>query len=325
VLVLAALIGVSQLGARKVAPPLPVIKLELDMPPGVEVALSNSPSISFSPDGTLIAFTGAVGGLRHIYVRRFNESEATMLRGTETANICFMSPDGRSIGFVTSGRILKRVSLSDGLVTTIATDADFTAGGGVWGTDDRIVFVRDGELWDVSASGGPPKQLTKLNRERGEVLHSWPTIAAGNKAILFTVVTAGSTTGRHIDAFVRATGERRPVIDAGSVPLYFQDHLLFFRDNSLLAAPFDVNRLATSGPPTTVLQSMALDQLGAPMVAISNSGSIAYVAGSATRRLVWVTRQGVEEPINETPRAYQNPRLSPDGRRIIVEVAGGDL
>jgi len=157
------------------------------------------------------------------------------------------------------------------------------------------------------------------------VLHSWPAIVADNKAILFTAVTTGATTGTHIDAYVRATRERRTVIDAGSVPLYLSGHLLFFRDNSLIAAPFDVNSLATSGPPTTVLEGMALDQLGAPMVAISSTGSLAYIPGSATRRLVWVSRQGVEEPISDTPRAYQNPRLSPDGHRIIVEVAGGDL
>src|SRR5262249_24087811 len=152
---------------------------------------ANTPSISLSPDGTLIAFTAAVGGLRHVYVRRLNESEATMLRGTETANICFVSPDGRSIGFVTSGRILEKVSIADGLVTTITTNADFSAGGGVWGPADRIVFVRDGELWDISASGGPPRQLTKLNKEKAEVLHSWPAIVADNKAILFTAVTTG--------------------------------------------------------------------------------------------------------------------------------------
>jgi eukaryotic-like serine/threonine-protein kinase len=327
VLVLAAIVGVSQLGARKAVPALsPVIKLDLNMPPGVEVATTNTPNIALSPDGSRIAFTGTVGGLRRIYVRPFGESEATMLRGTDTANVCFMSPDGATLGFVTADRILKKVSIADGLVTTIATEVDYSAGGGVWGPDDRIVFVRSGEIWDVPSAGGPPRQLTRLDHTKGEMLHSWPTIVGAGKAILFTTVTTGTRTGMRIDALMRDTGERRTIVEAGSVPMYASSgHLIFFRDNALIAAPFDLDTLTVTGSPTSILENFALDQLGSPMVAISNSGSLAYTPGIATRRLVWVSRSGVEQPINDTPRPYQNPRLAPDGHRIVVEIAGGDL
>ena len=74
------------------------------------------------------------------------------------------------------------------------------------------------------------------------------------------------------------------------------------------------------------MENIALDQFGVPMAAVSSAGTLAYVIpGSANRRLVWVSRQGVESPINDTPRPHQNPRLAPDGNRIVVEVAGGDL
>src|SRR5262249_47312432 len=73
VLVLAVLVGLGQLGARKVVPTQsPVIRLELDMPPGVELVTTNTPNIALSRDGSQIGFTGAVGGLRRIYVRRFS-------------------------------------------------------------------------------------------------------------------------------------------------------------------------------------------------------------------------------------------------------------
>ena len=89
----------------------------------------------------------------------------------------------------------------------------------------------------------------------------------------------------------------------------------------LLAAPFDAETLDVTGPAVAVLENVSLDQLGSPMVALSSAGSLAYVAsGNATKRLVWVSRQGVERPITDISRPYQNPRLAPDAHRIVVEV-----
>ena len=130
-----------------------------------------------------------------------------------------------------------------------------------------------------------------------------------------------------IDALIRASGEQHVVVDSGSYPMYASSgHLVFFRDNALLAAPFDHDALRLTGSPRAVVDNIALDTFGAPLAALSSGGTLVYVTtGSATRRLVWVSRQGVESPINDTPRPYQNPRLGPDGNRIVVEVAGGGL
>ena len=88
--------------------------------------------------------------------------------------------------------------------------------------------------------------------------------------------------------------------------------MIFFRDGVLLAAPFDADTLDVTGPAVAVLENISLDQLGNPMVALSSAGSLAYVAsGNATKRLVWVSRQGVEQPISDISRPYQNPRLAP--------------
>ncbi len=37
------------------------------------------------------------------------------------------------------------------------------------------------------------------------------------------------------------------------------------------------------------------------------------------KALVWVSRDGAEEPLTDTARSYMNPRLSPDGARIVVQ------
>ena len=132
---------------------LPVTRLELNLPAGVELGSSNTPALAMSPDGTRLALIGSIGGLRQLYTRKLDEFESIPIgKGTDTVNICVFSPDGGSLAFITSDRILKKVSLADSLVTTLAADADFTGGGLTWGTDGWITFVRAGALWQVSAN-----------------------------------------------------------------------------------------------------------------------------------------------------------------------------
>ena len=313
-------------GIRSPEPQHPgVARFELNYPPGIEVSATGGPSLAISPDGSLLAFAGSVGGVRNIYVRKLDQVEAARIRGTERIQICVFSPDGHALAFVTSERVLKKVSLTDGLVTTVTNDADYI--GATWGPDDRITFSRGATLWQVPASGGQARQLTTLDANRKERLHGWPNVVEGGKAVLFTTVTGGDRSGMHIEAVSLATGQRRVVIDAGSYPTYASSgHLIFFRNGGLLAAPFDPNTLETTGQAVAVLDDISLDQLGNPIMAVSAAGLFAYVpSANSTKRLVWVSREGVEQPITETSRPYQNPRLVSDGHRIVVEVAGGDL
>jgi Tol biopolymer transport system component len=100
--------------------------------------------------------------------------------------------------------------------------------------------------------------------------------------------------------------------------------LIFFRDGVLLAAPFDVATLEVTGSPVRVLENLAVTA-GVPQAALSSAGSLVFAPdAAAATRLVWVSRQGAEQIIENGLRGYRHPRLSPDGRRIVVE-AGGDL
>jgi eukaryotic-like serine/threonine-protein kinase len=128
-----------------------VTRIELNAPAGVELVSGATGNAVLSPDGTRVAFVGNVGGLRQLYLRRFDGFDALPMRGTALAQNAFFAPDGGSIGFISSDRTVKKVSLADGLVVTLARDADWTAGG-AWGPNDRITFGRNGVLWQVSAS-----------------------------------------------------------------------------------------------------------------------------------------------------------------------------
>jgi serine/threonine-protein kinase len=324
VAVIAIASGALQLQSRRASSPSPTItRLDLTLPFGVELSSTNSPNVAISPHGERIAFIGALSGSRQLYVRHLGDFDSVPMRGTGIPNICFFSPDGNSLGFITTDRVLKKMALADGLVTPLVSDADYTAGA-VWGVDSGITFGRAGNLWRVPAAGGSATQLTTLDSGNGERLHAWPALVEPGKAILFASVTGSSRGATHIEAFSLATGQRHVVMESASFPLYASSgHLIFFRDGALLAAPFDASRLQVAGPAVRVVDNVAVDVTGVPLVTLSDAGTLAYIANDrATRRLVWVSRQGVEQPITETARPYQNPRLAPDGRRIVVEVTG---
>jgi len=296
-----------------------VRRLELTLPLGVELFASNR-TVAVSPDGSRIVFVGIKAGTRQVYLRALDQFEATPLRGSDSTTATFFSPDGRSIGLVTNTGALRTISLTDGLVTTVSDRANFLYGA-TWGEGDRIVFVRDGTLWQVAASGGTPWQLTMLGGPKGDTLHAHPTFLPGGRTVLF-----GAASGNEwrVESVTIATGERHTVIERATMPLYAASrHLIFFRDGELLAAPFDSDRLVIVGSASPAIDKLPTQLQGLPSVDISASGTVVYAPTTAVSRLVWVSRQGTEQPLNEVPRSYANPRLAPDGSRMLMQA--GDL
>ena len=297
----------------------PVRRLEVTLPTGVELFTSNR-TVAVSPDGSRVAFVGVRAGTRQVYLRALDQFEAIALKGSDSATVCFFAPDGRSIGIVTNTGVIKTISLADGLVTTVTDGANFLYGA-AWGEDDRIVFVRAGTLWQIARSGGTATQLTKLGGSRGDTLHANPVFLPGSKTLLFAA-SAGDQ--RRIESLVVASGERRTVIEGGALPLYATSgHLVFVRAGELLAAPFDPDRLEVIGTAAQAIEKLPSQLQGIPSIDISASGTVIYAPTAAVSRLVFVSRQGAEQPLNEVARSYANPRLAPDGSRILVQA--GDL
>jgi serine/threonine-protein kinase len=305
-------------GSRSSTPPS-VRRLELTLPPGVEM-FTSSQTVAVSPDGTRIAFVGVRAGTRQVYLRSLDQFEATPLQGSESASGCFFSADGQSIGVLNNQGLMRTISLSDRLVTTVTDDVNFLYGA-TWGNDDRIVFVRNGSLWQISRSGGTATQLTQLGGEKGDTLHWQPRFMPGGKVLLFA---ASSGERRRIDALVLETGVRRTVLEGGAMPMYATSgHLVFVRNGELLAATFDADRLTVTGPTAQAIDKVPAQLQGLPSIDISASGTVVYAPTTAVSRLVSVTRQGAEQSLNDVARNYANPRLSPDGKRLLVQA--GDL
>ena len=137
------LLVVQEATRRTGSPASPVTRLDLDLPTGVELVAVYPPAMVLSPDGTRVAFVGAFRGLRQLYTRRLDQFETVAIKGTENANAVFVSPDGRALGFITADLALKRVSLADGLVTTVEHEccADLEQPIPAWHTERHPVRV----------------------------------------------------------------------------------------------------------------------------------------------------------------------------------------
>jgi serine/threonine-protein kinase len=154
-------------------------------------------------------------------------------------------------------------------------------------------------------------------------------VLPGNAAALFTIGFANTTSYDEASVAVVSlnTGERH-VLARGTLPAYLATgHLIYSREESMLAAPFDVHRLEILGPPVPVLRGVASrPESGSAVMGVSENGTLIYAStsGLTKRRLVWSDRRGNATPIVRTEAAYAEPRLSSAGNRLVVTITGLD-
>jgi len=281
--------------------------------------------VAVSPDGTMIAFSARVGGGIRLSIRRIDDLEATDVAGSDGANGPFFSPDGRWLGFFAGGK-LKKVSLSGGMPIDIA-DVPGAALGASWGANDTIVYSEgDRGLMRIPASGGSPELVRRFDPN---LWVATPDVIPGSSALLVTVRTLR---GPHVGVVHLPSGELElfdALGEAAGAHYSSAGYLLFGQGGALRAAPFDVGSLRVTGPSVMLRDSVALSD-GHPLYAVSDGGTLVYVPPIAgNRRLVWVDRAGHATNISDRTASYFRPRLSPDGRRVLVnlttEQAGSDL
>ena len=194
--------------------------------------------------------------------------------------------------------------------------------GARWGADDTIVFGQRGAgILQVSADGGTPEVLIPLTGTEG----FGPQVLPGEKAVLFTLLHEGRNwDDAQIVVHSFETGERKVLVEGGRDARYVPTgHLVYVLDGTLLAVPFDVDALEVMGGPIPMAEGVMTAGLrsGAAHFGVSDTGALVYVtADPGDRTLVWVDRDGREETLAAEPRAYQYPRISPDGGRLAVDV-----
>jgi eukaryotic-like serine/threonine-protein kinase len=312
-----------------------VVRFELQPSPGVNVAFpvtGVATQVALSPDGRLAAYAaGPTTGSWRLYLRNLDRLVSRALPGTDGALNPEFSPDGRWIAFRSSDGKLKKIAVDGSTLTTVcAIDNSGSVGAGItWISDREIVFARgtysEGRgLWRVSSDGGDPVQFSQLDSASGERLQLSPR-AADQGRLVFYSSTVASNADLTIAVVQTATGKPTvfPALHGARAVGLVDGYLVYVRgDGALMAAPFDTRTLR-HGTPIQVADSIAVPSSGWDTpVALSPSGSLFYQHGGTTSQLVMVDSHGAARVLLDSAQVYSHPRLSPDGRRIAVEVQG---
>ena len=322
VALVASLLG----GFRHRVPAPKAIRFSLAAPEGTEFFKHPaSTSLALSPDGSSLAFIAATGGRTSLWVRPLDALAAVRLSGTEDAIGPFWSPDGRSIGFFAQGRLFK-IAAAGGPPSALCDVA--SANAGTWGPDGTILFAeweggREG-IYRISSDGGAAKQVTSYDRASGELSQSWPLFLPDGRRFLYVSdAPDGSKQNRSLwSGSLDSRQVHRMMAVDSRVAYCAPGYLLFVRDGTLLAQPFDPGGMRTTGEPIPVGENVWFFRAtGNAAFAVSENGTVAHHAGPNPTRLVWRDRSGREIGVVGAPALFGRPRLSPDGSSIAVEVA----
>ncbi|HEV2349761.1 MAG TPA: protein kinase [Terriglobia bacterium] len=313
---------VGRILSPKATTPRPVTRFAITLPSGDQLANMAFPALALSPDGSELVYAAGHGDVNQLYPPSLNQMEAKPIADTEGASNPFFSPDGQWVGFFAGGN-LKKVSIQGGPPITICS-IPFFNGGASWGADNTIVFAStaNSRLFQVSGAGGTPRPVTTVNFHQGEFAHHWPQVLPGGE-VLSSVSLGGSWDHARVEIASLKTGERRVLVEGGTCPRYIAPgYVVYSHGGELVAVPFDLKQLKVTGPPAPVLESVRVDPTsGAAQFTLSENGSLAFVPGGAflpLTTLVWVDRNGKEEPLAAPPRPYTSTHLSPDGRRVAI-------
>ncbi len=323
-----------------------IVRFRISNEPASQLFVSGfAPDIAVSPDGDQIAYVAGTQtrgfGAEQLTVRHLQKLESEVLVATGSLSSPFFSPDGQFLGYVDQGGDqdpeLMRVPVQGGSPATICRvpgRGPGTVRSASWGRDGTIVFDTSSYtsgLWRVPAVGGEPQQLTMPDAERGETEHLWPEILPGGKSVLFTIAS-NPIEESQIAVLSLETLERKVVLRGGSYARYSPTgHLVYSAQGSIWAVGFDLRTRETAGNPVPMQESVTTKPMGAANFGISQDGSLIYSPPqlARARALVWVDRDGAEEPIEMTPRDYRSPSLSGDGKHIVASVgsieSGGNL
>ena len=276
-----------------------------------------------SPDGRTLAISATEGGRRRLWVRPLDSLDARALPGTDDAAYPFWSPDSAFIGFFAQGK-LKKIAMAGGPPQTLCEAPN--GRGGTWNASGVIVFSGLGSgLSRVPAAGGVPSPVTKPSTS--EELHRYPEFLPGGNRFLFLInpgkpevsgIYAGSLDGTPP---VRILSDESNAVYVPPDASGKSGHLLFRREGTLMAQPFDPGRLGTTGDMFPLAEQVGISATtnnGA--FSASENGVLAYGSGKPepglAGELAWMDRTGKRLGVVGQPGAVSTAALSPDEKRI---------
>jgi serine/threonine-protein kinase len=349
-LVAGGLIGLGVWWRLRAVPASPVIRSVIKLEPGYRLDGVRYPApwgfdqptrtaMAMSSDGRFIVYSAsrenaALPTKAQLYVRRTDQLEARPIAGTEGGISPFLSPDDRWVGFWADGKLMK-VSVEGSVPVAICkARAPF---GVSWGRDDVVVFSPSSAsgLVRVPADGGRPESLTTPETASEEASHRLPHWLPNGRGVLFTIMREQFDIEPRVAVLDLKTRQWSVVVeDAADARWVPTGHLVFLRQGTLMAVPFDLDKRQGVGPPVPAIAGVAQalncvdpDQnTAAGQFSVSASGRLVHAAGGIVpdmdNTLVWVDRKGNAQPAASRKAFYFSPRLSPDGRRVAYTTMG---
>jgi Tol biopolymer transport system component len=288
--------------------------------------LSVGGPVAVAPDGRRLAFTATTTGAKQqIWIRPLDSPAAYPLEGTDGGSYPFWSPDSRDLGFFAGGK-LKRIEASGGPPQTLC---DAPQGrGGTWNRNGVIVFTPNlaGGLHRVSSGGGPSVPVTQPTAVRRETSHRWPAFLPDGDHFLYF---ARGAEVEHSGVYVSSLESRqvRRVAAASSGALFIpsgsknKGHLLYIRERTLMAQPFDAGRLETLGEPAAVVERVGSNLNSGSAFSAADRSLLVYRSDSTQmRQIVWVDRAGRRLADVGEPAEIDQIALSPDGAAIAADM-----
>jgi serine/threonine-protein kinase len=323
--VLSAVVGLAAGWAvwhpRPPAFPPTVLRYAIVLPDSAALTDALGTPMAYARDGSVFAYSSRAG----LMLRYADRLDVVPVPGGRRGVGPFFSPDGRWLGFQVGTGVVK-LPLEGGAPITVC---DSCPGFGfTWGSDDTVRYhtapAENGSarvLMAVSALGGRPHEFARPDSASGEAFRT-PLLLPGRRAVLFSAYRGAASRLAAVDL---RTGVVTRFDQPGFAPQWVDGGFVVLgsADGTLIALPFDPDKVRPTGPPVTIARDISQPDAYSTRAAVSASGSIVYPqsGGGTPRRLMLVSRAGQATPLTPDAKGYAAPRLSPDGRRLAVYIA----
>ncbi len=293
-----ATVAISYFYWQNISEPKQVIKSHILAPEDTEYDKDAGGSFAISPNGEKLAYIAVdtLTNKKQLWVRPLNSLQAIPLPNTENAFLPFWSYDNRYIAYFTDGK-LKKVLAAGGPPQTICDAPNGRSGD--WNKDDVILFTPsfDGALHKVSAAGGEASPMTTLDTTKNDLTHRWVRFLPDGNHFLFYVRT-GSGAGSESDAICLGSLDSdriERIISASSTVDYANGYILYQRESSLMAHPFDPDNLKLTGDAFPIAENVSyINGWSRSIFTVSDNGTLVYRSGkvSSGSQLLLFDRQG---------------------------------
>jgi Tol biopolymer transport system component len=292
--------------------------LRFTVPPPEQGTLAANGFPQLSPDGHRIAYLARVlGAPAQLWVRDL-DSLTSRLLVKEVSRSPFWSPDGRSIGFWSGGK-LQRMDASGGPALTLCNAPPVW--GGTWNRDEVILFAPPtGPIQRVSAAGGTPTPVTTVDTAANESRHNFPWFLPDGRHFFYTAVSTDDEKTAIYVGDLQSKDTRTRVMPAKSNAVYVAPgYILFMREQTLMAQPFDAGKLRTTGDAFPIAEQV--DASNAGNFTASQNGVLAYESGrqGQTVQMTWFDRSGKPLGTVGSPGDMEWVAISPDGKTVAFD------